>query len=147
MDASTRPDDDQCPADGLRNLSASPEAQRALAAFNRAGEVMSGAAYADPLAGFDKENATRGDVEDKLQNLTAMMTVIRQAKPDLNTWNNAEWDIDLAMQELKREIELRDIIIRDRKRGFRMHPILARVQHNEAMAWGASTSASTPSAV
>ena len=98
---------------------------------------MSGAAYADPLAGFDKENATRGDVEDKLQNLTAMMTVIRQAKPDLNTWNNAEWDIDLAIQELKREIELRDIIIRDRKRGFRMHPILARVQHNEAMAWGA----------
>ncbi len=132
MDASTRPDEDT-----LRNPSthASPEVQRALAALNRANEIASGAERADPLAGFDKVNATRGEIEDKLHNLSAMVTVIRQAKPDCNTWNHAEWDIDLAMQGLKWEIALRDTIDRDRKRGFRLHPILHRMHMNEVMAW------------
>ena len=137
MDASTRPEtanDDQ-----LRNLSASEAAQRAIASLNRANEIVAGVQSADPLADFDKENATRGEVEDKLQNLSAMMQVIRQAKPDCNTWNTAEWDIDLAMQVLKREIELRDTIDRDRKRGFRVHPLLHRIQMDEAMAWGIET--------
>jgi hypothetical protein len=147
MDASLRPDTDSSihvrdastsasvTEDQLRNLSASQNAQRAIAALNRANEIASGVEDTDPLVGFDKENATRGEVEDKLHNLSAMMTVIRTAKPDLNTWNTAEWDIDLAMQEVKREIELRDTIIRDRKRRFRMDPILARAQHNEVMTW------------
>jgi hypothetical protein len=140
MDASMRPnDEDQCPADGLRDLSASQEAQRAIAALNRANEIASGVESADPLADFDREKATRGEVEDKLHNLSAMVTVIRQAKPDCNTWNSAEWDIDLAMQALKREIELREQIARDGKRGFRMDPVLSRIQMDEAMAWGIET--------
>ena len=96
MDASTRPEtanDDQ-----LRNLSASEAAQRAIASLNRANEIAAGVASADPLADFDKENATRRRGRGQLQNLSAMMQVIRQAKPDCNTWNTAEWDIDLAMQ-------------------------------------------------
>ena len=145
MDASLRPDDNRT-ADKLQNLSTAQHeaAQRAITSLNRANEIASGDDNsADPLSGFDKETATLGQVEDKLHNLSAMMQVIRQAKPDWSTWNNAEWDIDLAIQGLKQEKELREQIERDRKRGFRIDPILHRMSIEDAFRWAKETGLAT----
>jgi hypothetical protein len=122
--------------DTLRNRS-DMEAQlkKAFGASERA-KNPSNATY-NPLADFDRATATDAELADKYRNLSEQRAALYLIKPDCEAWTDDEWEITTAATLLQHETELREGIVRDRKRGFRICPQVLRAEWNATMDWAA----------
>jgi hypothetical protein len=131
MDASLRPDEDtfQNPSD--------MEAQLKLAFASSARAKTGGTATYDPLADFDRATATDTELADRFRNVSEQRAALYLIKPDCEAWTDDEWEITTATTLLQHETELREGIVRARKRGFRICPQVLRAEWNATIDWSA----------
>jgi hypothetical protein len=137
MDASLRPDDTSTePQDTLPNRSDTEDTLKKAFAAARMAKTGSNATY-DPLADFDRETATDAELADRFRNLSEQTAALYLIKPDCEAWTDDEWTFTTAKNCLKHEIDIREGIVRDRKRGFRICPKVLRAEWNATWDWAA----------